>query len=132
VRIRASELSLDRFIDAWTLEHARKLKPTVTSNQIRTVLVTGANGYLGRFLCLEWLERVARLNGRVICIARGRDAAAARQRIASAFDSGDADLKRHFEQLEDKHIEFLAGDLGEPGLGLDPADWERLARTVDL
>ena len=32
-----------------------------TSSEIRTVLVTGANGYLGRFLCLEWLERMARL-----------------------------------------------------------------------
>jgi fatty acid CoA ligase FadD9 len=131
-RLRASELRLDKFIDARTLENARTLKPTLTSDQIRTVLVTGANGYLGRFLCLEWLERVARVNGRVICIARGRDAAAARQRVASAFDSGDADLKRHFEQLADKHIEFLAGDLAEPGLGLVPADWERLARTVDL
>jgi len=104
----------------------------VTSEQIRTVLVTGANGYLGRFLCLEWLERVARVNGRVICIARGRSAAAARQRIAGAFDSGDAELQHHFEQLADKHVEILAGDLGEPGLGLEPADWDRLARTIDL
>jgi fatty acid CoA ligase FadD9 len=131
--IRASDLKLEKFIDAGTLENARTLKPAVTaSDQIRTVLVTGANGYLGRFLCLEWLERMARVNGRVVCIARGRNAAAARQRIASAFDSGDAGLKRHFEQLADKHVEFLAGDLGEPGLGLDPLDWDRLARTVDL
>ena len=128
--IRASDLKLEKFIDAKTLQSAPTVEPP--SNQIRTVLVTGANGYLGRFLCLEWLERVARVNGRVVCIARGRNAAAARQRIASAFDSGDAELKRHFEQLANKHIEFLAGDLGEPGLGLDQADWDRLARTVDL
>jgi fatty acid CoA ligase FadD9 len=128
--IRASDLKLEKFIDAKTLENARTLEPACP--QIRTVLVTGANGYLGRFLCLEWLERVAKVNGRVICIARGQNAAAARQRIVGAFDSGDAELKHHFEQLADKHIEFLAGDLGEPGLGLDPSDWDRLAKIVDL
>jgi fatty acid CoA ligase FadD9 len=128
--IRASDLKLDKFIDAKTLGSARTSAPV--SSQVHTVLLTGANGYLGRFLCLEWLERVAKVNGRVVCIARGQDAAAARQRIADAFDSGDAELQRHFEHLADKHIEFLAGDLGEPGLGLGAADWDRLARTVDL
>lgn len=57
------------------------------SSEIRTLLVTGANGYLGRFLCLEWLQRVAKVGGRVVCITRGQDAASARQRIADAFDS---------------------------------------------
>ena len=27
---------------------------------VRTVLLTGANGYLGRFLALEWLQRLSR------------------------------------------------------------------------
>jgi fatty acid CoA ligase FadD9 len=129
-QIRASDLKLDAFLDAKTLDNARSVKPA--SKRTRTVLVTGANGYLGRFLCLEWLERMAAVNGRVVCIARGRDAAAARQRIASALDSGDTELKRHFDRLADRHCEFLAGDLGEPGLGLDSADWDRLAETVDL
>ncbi len=128
--IRASDLKLEKFIDAKTLESARLSEQP--SSAIRTVLVTGANGYLGRFLCLEWLERLAKVNGRVVCIARGQDAAAARRRIAGAFDSGDSELKRHFEQLADKHIEIFPGDLGEPGLGLSSADWDRLARTVDL
>jgi fatty acid CoA ligase FadD9 len=128
--IRASDLMLEKFIDAKTLENARKSEPP--TKQIRTVLVTGANGYLGRFLCLEWLERLAKVNGRVVCIARGQDVAAAGRRVAGAFDSGDAELKRHFDELAAKHIEILAGDLGEPGLGLSSADWERLARTVDL
>src|SRR5439155_15202151 len=53
--IRASDLTLDKFLDAQTLENARNLP--APSGEIRTVLLTGANGYLGRFLCLEWLER---------------------------------------------------------------------------
>jgi fatty acid CoA ligase FadD9 len=80
----------------------------------------------------EWLERMAKVDGKVICIARGHDSAAARQRIAAAFDSGDDNLPRHFEQLAGKHLEVLAGDLSEPALGLIDADWQRLAQTVDL
>jgi fatty acid CoA ligase FadD9 len=95
------------------------------------VLVTGANGYLGRFLALEWLERMAAVGGRVVCITRGRSATEARQRIAEVF-SGDRELKDRFDRLADKHLEVLAGDLGEPRLGLSAGDWQRLAETVDL
>jgi fatty acid CoA ligase FadD9 len=128
--IRAGDLTLDRFIDAQTLDNARRAAPPARA--ARTVRVTGANGYLGRFLCLEWLERMAAVDGRVVCIARGQDAAAARRRVAAAFDSGDADLMRHFEELAGRHLEVLAGDLSEPDLGLSRADWQRLAETVDL
>ena len=30
------------------------------------------------------------------------------------------------------HLEVIAGDIGEPNLGLDQATWERLAQSVDL
>lgn len=55
--VRAGDLTLDKFIDAPTLAAAPALpRPR---GAVRTVLLTGANGYLGRFLCLEWLERLA-------------------------------------------------------------------------
>ncbi|OBL07096.1 oxidoreductase, partial [Mycobacterium sp. 1245499.0] len=53
----AADLTLDKFIDATTLADAPTL-PHVTGTP-HTVLLTGANGYLGRFLLLEWLERLA-------------------------------------------------------------------------
>ena len=128
--IRAADLTLDKFIDAHTLADAPSLpRPTV---DVRTVLLTGANGFLGRFLCLEWLERLARVGGRLVCIARGHDAASARQRIAGVFESGDAELVRRFEALAVDHLEVLAGDIGEPNLGLDAATWKRLADSLDL
>ena len=131
--IHASDLTLEKFIDAETLAAGHQAAAPITRpDQVRTVLVTGANGFLGRFLCLEWLERMAKVNGRVICIARGQDNAAARARIAEALDSGDAELKSHFEALAAKHLEVLAGDLSEPDLGLSLADWQRLTETVDL
>ena len=128
--IRVSDLTLEKFLDAALLENVPHAAPP--ASEPRTVLVTGANGYLGRFLCLEWLERMAAVGGRVVCISRGQDAASARQRIFEAFDSGDAELKRHFETLADQHLDVLAGDLGEPNLGLSAADWQRLTETVDL
>jgi len=127
--IKAGDLVLDKFIDAQTLQNAAKAGPRT---DIRTVLVTGANGYLGRFLCLQWLERMAQVGGKVVCITRGEDAAAARQRIADAFDSGDGDLTRHFAELAGGHLEVLAGDLSELRLGLGDDDWQRLAESVDL
>ena len=133
IEIHASDLTLEKFIDAETLAAGHKAAaPVRKPENVQTVLVTGANGFLGRFLCLEWLERMAKAGGRVICIVRGRDAAAARQRITDVFDSGDAELKRHFQTLAAKHLEVFAGDLSEPHLGLSYADWQRLAESVDL
>ncbi|WP_433597612.1 carboxylic acid reductase [Nocardia sp. CA-135953] len=126
---RADELTLDKFIDAQTLSGATTL-PHTTETQM--VLLTGANGYLGRFLCLEWLERLDTTGGTLICIIRGRDVAAARKRLDDAFDSGDPDLLRHYRELAARRLEVLPGDIGEPNLGLDDVTWHRLADTVDL
>ena len=128
-QIRASDLTLDRFIDGAVLDAARDALPP--ASEVRTVFLTGANGYLGRFLCLEWLERMAAVGGKLLCIARGQDGEAARQRIAAVFNS-DPQLQSRFDQLAKDHLEVLAGDLGEPQLGLADADWERLAQSVDL
>ena len=60
------------------------------SAEVRTVLLTGATGFLGRFLALEWLEaagagrRQADLSG-----ARAKTTPTARARLDNTFDSGD-------------------------------------------
>lgn len=128
--LRASDLTLDKFIDAETLAKAVTLPST--SDQPRTVLLTGANGYLGRFLALQWLERLSQTGGTLICVVRGSDADAARARLEQIYDSGDPHLLHHFHELAAKHLEVVAGDIGEPNLGLDTSTWSRLARSVDL
>jgi fatty acid CoA ligase FadD9 len=128
--VRARDLTLDTFIDAQTLAAARTL-PHITGEP-NTVLLTGANGWLGRFLTLEWLERLSETGGGLITIVRGRDAAEARVRLEKVFDSGDPELLQRFRELATNHLEVLAGDIGEPNLGLDSATWDRLADTVDL
>jgi len=130
-RIGAADLTLGKFIDAATLANAAALPHA--PRQPRTVLLTGANGYLGRFLCLEWLQRLNDSGGgRLICVVRGSDASAARARLDEVFDSGDPELSRHYRALADRTLEVLAGDIGEPNLGLAEPEWRRLADTVDL
>ncbi|MFQ6392739.1 carboxylic acid reductase [Nocardia sp. KC 131] len=129
-QVNAGDLTLDKFIDARTSSAAERLP--APDGVTGTVLLTGANGYLGRFLCLEWLERLDKSGGTLICVVRGSDAGAARKRLADAFDSGDPGLVEHFEDLAARRLEVLAGDIGEMDLGLDKATWNRLADNVDL
>jgi fatty acid CoA ligase FadD9 len=128
--VHARDLTLDKFLDEATLTAAPSL-PTA-SPEVRTVLLTGATGFLGRYLALQWLERMELVDGKLICLVRAKDDAAARQRIDATFDSGDPILLEHYRWLAADHLEVLAGDKGEANLGLDDATWQRLADTVDL
>ncbi|MEZ0357227.1 carboxylic acid reductase [Mycobacterium sp. SA01] len=126
----ARDLTLDRFIDAATLAAAPQLPGP--ASEIRTVLLTGATGFLGRYLALDWLERMDLVDGKVICLVRAKDDEAARARLDATFDSGDPKLLAHYRKLAAEHLEVIAGDKGEENLGLDGATWQRLADTVDL
>ncbi len=127
--VHASELTLDKFIDAATLAQAPNL-PHATGTP-HTVLLTGANGYLGRFLTLEWLERLVERGGKLITIVRGTDAAAAPKRLEAVFDT-DPQLLARYRTLAADHLEVIVGDIAKPNLGLDQASWERLAQDVDI
>ena len=127
--VHASDLKLEKFIDADLLAAAPGLpKPAAA---VRTVLVTGSTGYLGRFQALAWLERLAKTGGQLILLSRGADAEQARRRVEDALSSDPA-LLAHFRKLAAGHLEVLPGDLGLENLGLDDATWNRLAETVDL
>ncbi len=127
--VHADDLALSKFIDDDILKSAVLLPPPTA--EVRTVLLTGATGFLGRFLAMEWLEGLAESGGTLICVARGSDTAQARQRIETALGS-DATLLERFRTLAGDHLEVVAGDIGEPRFGLDEATWGRLADTVDL
>jgi fatty acid CoA ligase FadD9 len=128
--IHARDLTLDKFIDAQTLAVAPSLPGP--GSEIRTVLLTGATGFLGRYLALEWLERMDLVDGKLICLVRAKDDASARERLDRIFDSGDATLLAHYRELAAEHLEVIAGDKGEENLGLDQRTWQRLSDTVDL
>jgi len=132
--VHASDLTLDKFIDASTLAAAPTLPRP--SAEVRTVLLTGATGFLGRYLALDWLERMDLVDGKVIALVRAKSDEDARARLNNTFDpsglGGDPKLLAHYRELAADHLEVIAGDKGEANLGLDPATWQRLADTVDL
>lgn len=135
--IRAEDLRIDRFVPSRELASAASTPPSGRP----VVVLTGANGFLGRFLLLELLERVAASRGKVVAMVRARDDAAAGERLAASYGrvdpklaSGGADprLAARFAALaaEPGRLEVLAADLIEPRLGLSPERWARLADEV--
>jgi fatty acid CoA ligase FadD9 len=128
--IHAGDLTLDKFLDQATLAAAADLPRP--ASEVRTVLLTGATGFLGRYLALEWLERMDMVDGKVIALVRAKSDEEARARLDRTFDSGDPKLLAHYRELAAEHLEVVAGDKGEANLGLDPQTWQRLADTVDL
>src|SRR6476469_6510514 len=128
--VHASDLTLDKFIDAPTLAAVPTLpRPGA---EVRTVLLTGATGFLGRYLALDWLERMDLVDGKVIALVQAKTDEDARTRLDTIFDSGDLNLLAHYRELAADHLEVIAGDKGEANLGLDQQTWRRLADTVDL
>ncbi len=131
VRVHAKDLSLSRFVSPEILNKAETLNPSIDDDP-KTVFLTGATGFLGRFVALEWLERLSVNGGTLICLGRGSDDAAAEVRIREAFVSGDKVLEDRFDDLARDHLVCVAGDLSSPQLGLSNATWESLAERVDL
>ncbi|WP_156764961.1 thioester reductase domain-containing protein, partial [Mycobacterium sp. 1081908.1] len=126
--VRAADLKLDKFIETTTLIGAANLPGP---SDVRTVLLTGATGFLGRYLALEWLERMGTVGGKLICLVRAESDKEARRRLDDIFNS-DPDLLRHFQELAADRLEVVAGDKSRTNLGLDQQTWQRLADTVDL
>ncbi|OBH76218.1 non-ribosomal peptide synthetase [Mycobacterium mantenii] len=128
--VYARDLTLDKFIDEAILAAAPSLPGP--SAEVRTVLLTGATGFLGRYLVLEWLERLEQVDGKLVCLVRAKSDEDAWRRLEKTFDSGDPDLLRHFQELAEEHLQVVAGDKGQANLGLAGETWQQLADTVDL
>lgn len=128
-RLRASDLDLATFLDSRLFDGPAP-EPVVTSPS--AVLLTGATGFLGRFLCLEWLKRLSTAGGgKLICLVRATSHENAVRRLASSFAAGDPALDRQFRELAADRLEVLVGDIADTSLGLDGTTFERLAHGVD-
>ncbi|WP_412538141.1 thioester reductase domain-containing protein [Longispora sp. K20-0274] len=87
----------------------------------KIVLLTGATGFLGGYLCAELL---AQTDYEVHCLVRGRTEEGARRRLAAYLAHrgiAGADLAR---------VALVRADLRAPRLGLDRPGYEHLARRA--
>jgi long-chain acyl-CoA synthetase len=87
------------------------------------VLLTGATGFLGAQIARRLVERT---DHQVVALVRAPDAQAATRRLARAW----WDWPELAAGIADGRVLAVAGDVREPGLDLDPADWHRLTRRV--
>ncbi len=132
--LRAADLRLDRLLGAVPEPVGRPTASRAAADPAadrsaaagtdagpRTVLLTGGNGYLGRFTVIDWLERLAPVGGTLVCLVRGADDTDARRRLEAAFAADPAFVARLGEL--DGALEVVAGDVSEHLLGLDEARW---------
>src|SRR5215210_3803266 len=79
------------------------------------ILLTGGTGFVGMEVLTRWLERS---EDHVYALVRADDDAEAAERLRPGLESAFGKLNGQTERLT-----ALAGDVQEPGLGLE---WERL------
>jgi fatty acid CoA ligase FadD9 len=115
--VRAADLAIDRVLPGVEAACALPL-----ASDARRVLLTGANGFLGRALLLELLERS---DAEVVCIVRAADDASARARV---LEGGGPLAERR--RAHASRVTVYAGDLALPRLGLATALYEELAATI--
>jgi thioester reductase-like protein len=94
-----------------------------TPGPVRTVLLTGATGFVGAQLAYELL---ARTDATVLCLARAPGDAQARQRVVRALRE-----RGLWRPGWGARLVGVAGALDRPGLGLTTGRWDELAAEVD-
>jgi amino acid adenylation domain-containing protein/thioester reductase-like protein len=102
------------------IEHAPPPFACSEPAPIRTMLLTGASGFLGIHLLHELCDRL----DKVICLQRCVSAAAGQ--VALQEKAREAGLVIDF-----RRVEVIPADLAAPDLGLDAARWRQLAAEVD-
>jgi fatty acid CoA ligase FadD9 len=132
IKLFASDLQLSTFFSTYEIEHAKQLPKIKNGEQISNVLLTGANGYLGRFLALALLERLSLTQGKLICFVRAQDNTQARNRMLDCFQHSESALKERFIQLAQEHLIVFAADLTAPNFGLSDEIYNLLATEVDM
>ncbi|WP_433677851.1 type I polyketide synthase [Nocardia sp. CA-119907] len=88
------------------------------------VLLTGASGFLGAFLLRDLMATTKAV---VHCMIRGADEAAATRRLVSNLE-----FYRVADEVDLSRVRVVVGDLAAPRLGLSEADFDELARSVDV
>jgi fatty acid CoA ligase FadD9 len=130
--VRAADVRVDRFLSAEDRAAARDAAPPAALPPSATVaLLTGGNGFLGRFLVLEALARLPK-DGVLYAVVRAPTDELADERLRASFQGPDPALAEELRARgSDGRLVVLAGDLMKPRLGLPESTYARLAAEVD-
>jgi len=131
--LRADDLKLKKFIPHEELEQAAARPQATMRSPPEVVLLTGANGFLGRQLLVEVVRHVSLVGdkGEVVCIVRAPNDEKASERLYSSFGEPGSELRQFVEGYA-KHLTVYAGDLARPHLGLKEEVFNRLCNDVDV
>jgi amino acid adenylation domain-containing protein/thioester reductase-like protein len=94
--------------------------------EVRSVLVTGATGFLGAFLLRQLIDTTP-ADLRIVCLVRPKNDLAPEARIRTNlqyYGLWGSDIAAR--------VTTIAGDLTRPQLDLDDAQWRHLADTVGM
>ena len=127
--IKASDLALSNFVEDQYLDYADCTHPSQESPR-GNIFLTGANGFLGRFICLDLLRDAVRTHRYLVCVVRAKNNDAARARLLDVF-KGNKALEAEFRELAEFNLKVFAGDLAVPMFGLDPGHYRALHEGVD-
>lgn len=89
----------------------------------RNVLLTGATGFVGRFLLAQLLKDTG---STVYCLVRGRSQQHALSRLKSTLEKW-----KLWRSEFDRRIVVIMGDLGRPRLGVEDDAYQVLVQTID-
>lgn len=129
--VDAEALRLDLFLSQSELDAARqRASKGKRRHDAKVVFLTGANGFLGRFLALEILQRLP-ADGRLYCLVRSSDSSSALERFHSAYQSDRSLADLVDRQLRNDRLVVLGGDLAQRTLGLPDGTHDRLCGEVD-
>ena len=98
--------------------------PAVPVADVREVLLTGATGFVGRFV----LRDLLRMDGDLVvhCLVRATDGEHGLQRLRAAMEEAEI-----WDEAFAPRIRVVAGDLCAARFGLDRAGFDDLARRID-
>jgi long-chain acyl-CoA synthetase len=103
----------------------------------RHILLVGVTGFIGKVWLVDLLENVPNIGKITLLIRRNRTTSAQRRfekilEESPAFDTLQARHGRQLAAFLKQKVEVVEGDVSQPGVGMDEATQERLAKSLDL
>src|SRR5262249_2376694 len=108
---------------AGILDEKLRPPPGATAEVPASIFVTGATGFLGRFLVAELLMHSS---AQLTCLVRGSSREGARRRLLDTLERADI-----WDSSFESRLEVVVGDIGRPRLGLTQETWEALANSTE-